>query len=460
MIVGLVYFSLFAMLLVKTVECLLRLFGGIGFNKRKRAVDNGIFGVLSALGCCGRRPNPRRRSTRQRQTLIPPRIHRSASDLSSYMPPPGGIQPDGTATPPRLLSADSRKGSTYSQPPSVLKPEHVNRPYKEDSSDEGYIMGAWQPFPHASNSGHTPVSDGPQTSPPTKLASPSSPTGGTGFARVGGGRAHIDSPYAITSGSTHTFPSIGQQSQIFAAAGGNQSRSMLPMQPVLQGRAVDRNIDDEIPLSVSNVGAGVPLGVNRLPPGSLQPIHIRTKSQTAIVEDYLPNHPRSASSLNSKFGQMQTSISSTSHPKPSLLRPKYVSQDTFLKPPITAPPTTTKFTLGDDNEDDSGGEEPDQQKKKKWYHIRRHRRYSVEGRSSATPSTSDLNGSGSRLQMDQELGGLGLSPSSTQKSFVVIRKPPSTLGRSSQHFAGASVGGGDITQSATYPKASSRPPTR
>jgi hypothetical protein len=142
------------MLLVKTAEGLLRLFGGIGFAKSKRTVDNGILGALGALGWCGKNRRPRRRSTRRMPALMPARMpRRSASDLSSYMPPPGGIHPDGTATPPRLLTADSRKGSSNSQPPSVLKPEHATRPYKEDSSDEGYIMGAWQPFPHAPGQG-------------------------------------------------------------------------------------------------------------------------------------------------------------------------------------------------------------------------------------------------------------------------------------------------------------------
>jgi hypothetical protein len=93
-----------------------------------------------------------------------------------------------------------------------------------------------------------PVTDGPQTLPPTKVASSSSPGGGggTGFSRVGGGRAHFDSPYAIASGSTHTFPSIGQQSQIFAGgSAGNQSGTALPTQPVLQGHGVERSADED-----------------------------------------------------------------------------------------------------------------------------------------------------------------------------------------------------------------------
>jgi len=448
------------MLLVKIVEGLIRLFSGIGFAKTKRTVDSGLLGALGVLGWCGNKQRRRRRSTRRIPPISPARMRRSASDLSSYMPPPGGIHPDGTATPPRFLNTDSRKGSTHSHPPSVLKPEHVNRPYKEDSSDEGYIMGPWQSFPHAPGSGYMPVTDGPQTLPPTKVTSTSSSPaggGGTGFSRVGGGRAHIDSPYAITTGSTHTFPSIGQQSQIFAGSsgGGNQSRTALPIQAVLE-----RSVAEEEPFSVSNVGIGEPVGVNALPLEAMQPVHIRTKSQTAIVEDYLPIPPHSASSL-SKFGQAQASISSVTNPMPNFLRPKYLSQDTFLKPPITAspstaPPTTTKFTVGVDNEDDSGGEEQDQPWWR-WYHIRRNRRYSAEGRPSATPSVSDLGRSGSGLQVDPELGGLDLNAPSTVRSFVVKRKTPSSLGRSSQHVAGTSLGGGGNT---TQQKASSRPPTR
>jgi len=449
------------MLLVKTVEGLIRLFSGIGFAKTKRTVDSGLLGALGVLGCCGKKQRRRRRSTRRTPSILPARMHRSASDLSSYMPPPGGIHPDGTATPPRFLTTDSRKGSTHSHPPSVLKPEHANRPYKEDSSDEGYIMGPWQSFPHAPGSGYMPVTDGPQTLPPTKVASTSSPPaggGGTGFSRVGGGRAHIDSPYAITTGSTHTFPSIGQQSQIFAgtSGGGNQSGTVLPVQAILQGHGVEKNIAEEEPYSVSDVSIGEPVGVNALPLGAMQPVHIRTKSQTAIVEDYLPNTPHSASSLG-KFGQAQASIASMSNPMPNFLRPKYLSQDTFLKPPTTAPATATKFILGDDNEDDSGGEEQEQQRKRRWWnHIRRNRRYSAEGRPSATSSASELDRSGSGLQLDPELGGLGLNAPSTVRSFVVMRKNPSSLGRSSQHVAGTSLGEGGNTQQ----KASSRPPTR
>ena len=464
------YLALVFMLLVKVVEGFLRLFGGIGF-KSKRTGDSGILGALSRLGWCGDRRKPRRRSTRRRLPgTLPISIARKNSDLSSYMPPPGGIHADGTATPPRFLTTDSRMGSTHSQPPSVLKPEYANRPYREDSEDDGFIMGAWQPFPQAG--GHAPVTDGPQTAPPATMGlthfqkvapggSPSTSAGGgtTGFSRVGGGRAHIDSPYAIAnSGSTHTFPSIGQQGQAVASVV-NQSRTTLRSQ-LPHGHGFEGSADDREPLPVSNVETGVPVGTHGLPLGAMVPLHIRTKSQTAIVEDFLPSVPHSASSV-SKFGQGQALASSSQlSTQLGLLRPRYLSQDTLLRPPVTAPPVKSKFTLGDDNDDESGMDEPDQQKKKKWYHLRKNRPHSSEGRTSTTPSAADLSAGSSKVQMDQDLGGLSKSQPSTQRSFVVIRKPHGSMGRVSQQALAARLQGEDSSLHAGPSKDPSRPPTR
>ena len=248
------------------------MFGGIGFDRSKHMVDTGILGACGLLGCCGSKNKRRSRSSSKKRR---PRN----SDLASFLPPVGGaIHNAGTATP--------RMGS---QPPSVLKPEHANRPYREEhNDDDGYIMGAWRPSPRTSM-GYIPVSDGPQTAgnfvvlqPPQKAkVSMSSSAGSTttpGFSRMGGGRAHIDSPYAITTGSTHTFPSIGHQSLKQPSL--NHSNSALPDQ--LLRNSEDNDYDP--PLSLSNVESVMALGNDGLPLES----HIRTKSQSAIVENYLP----------------------------------------------------------------------------------------------------------------------------------------------------------------------------
>ncbi|KAF8961094.1 hypothetical protein BDZ97DRAFT_1940150 [Flammula alnicola] len=427
-ILALVYLALVLMLVVKVMEGLIRAFGGVGFDRSQHVIDSGILGACGLLGCCGsrKRRHGRRRSRNRRTAAGSPSQMDGESDMSSYLPPAGGVMP----------------GSTHSQPPSVLRPEHANQPYKEelDTEDEGYIMGAWQPFPRPS-AGYSPVSDGPQTSglgkfvqqkqsqKPSTGSSASTATP-SGFSRVGGGRAHIDTPYAIASGSTHTFPSLGQQSQ---ATANHSSSALASSQPLSYEQGVEPDSHDAS-LSFSNVEVGlassaaaaVAVGSNGLPPGAM-PAHIRTKSQTAIVEDYLPAGP-SSSSTAKQFQQQQ-------------------QQQQGQGQPSSARQT----------HDEDSGDEPDTQKKKKpWYHLRRNRPHSIEGR---TASTAELGaGAGAAPKVEEELGGLG-NTAQPQRSFVVIRKPPGSMGRLNQPTASGS-GGDAVAGGGTYPKASSRPPTR
>jgi hypothetical protein len=245
-ILALVYLALLLMLLGKIIEGLIRIFGGIGFDRSKHVVDSGILGACGLLGCFRSRKKRRpHRGTRRRQKDLPSKRLRD-SDLSSYLPPAVIIN----NAPPGFVHSQSRRGSGHSQPPSVLKPEHANRPYEEHNDDDGYIMGAWRPSPRPS-SGYIPVSDGLQTAAPGNFVlqppqkpkpSSSSSTGPTtsGFSRIGGGRAHIDSPYAIATGSTHTFPSIGHQSQNL-----NHSSSALACRPLSNEQSVEDNEEDQ-----------------------------------------------------------------------------------------------------------------------------------------------------------------------------------------------------------------------
>lgn len=371
-ILALVFLALLLMLLVKIVEALVRVIGGIGFDRSRHVVDSGLLGACGLLGCCGprkRRPKrqPREKHQYKPTELKPQPVHRD-SDVSSYIPP-AFPNHGGTSTPPRFQGSESRKGSTNSgPPPSVLKPEHAMRPYREDDEDEGFIMGAWQPFPRP---GYAPVlSESPSGStPPPSAQQQSKPSQSTstvaqsGFSRVGGGRAHIDTPYAISGGSTHTFPSIGQQTT--------------PHPPFLD------EDDDSPPPSLSNV-SNYRQDIGILPPGAMQPPHIRTKSQTAIVED--------AGILASIQG----------------LGPQQeASSGGLLRPPVMP------NLPADYHDDDSESLAP---KKKPWYHLRRNRIHSSEG-SPAPPTAPDP-------PVDQELGGSGASPQPA-RSFVVIRKPQS-----------------------------------
>ena len=413
------------------------MFGGIGFDCSKHMVDTGILGAFGLLGCCRLRKKRRSRSNGKHKRRP------KSSDISSFLPPVGGaIHNAWTATP--------RMGSGNSQPPSVLKPEHANRPYREEhNDDDGYIMGAWRPSPRTSM-GYIPVSDGPQTSvpgnfvlqPPQKpklsLSSSAGSTTTPGFSRIGGGRAHIDSPYAITTGSTHTFPSIGHQSLKQSSL--NQSTSALPNQLPNYERSIEDNEDDP-PLSLSNVESGMALGNDGLPLGSTQESHIRTKSQSAIVENYLPVLSGSGSGSGSSTAKQY---------QPFQAPVRQLSHDNFLRFPEDGF-SKNKFTFGggSDPDDDDSGDERDQQKKKKpWYHLRRPRLHSTEGRTSTSASPTDL---GDREHADREMGGLEPSEPKQQRSFVVIRKPANSMGRLTQPSSSAS---------ATFPIDASRPPTR
>ncbi|KAI1796123.1 hypothetical protein LXA43DRAFT_880388 [Ganoderma leucocontextum] len=230
-ILGLIYLAFLLMLIVKILEATLRVIGSIGFSTSKHVVDSGLLGTLGLMGCCGPRHPHRNRG-------YEPTENRAPSNLA--LPRPTPLYKG--ATPPS------------SGPPSVLRPEHAMQPYKEDSDDEtGFIMAAWQPFPRP---GHDQVEE-------QRVANLEPPK--SGFAKVAGGRAHYDSPYAIASGSTQTFPSVERERRKGPSSLAKSTQSM---------------VEDSPPHTPSIASAA-----RSLPPGAMPPAHIRTKSQTAIIEN-------------------------------------------------------------------------------------------------------------------------------------------------------------------------------
>ncbi|KAF8341524.1 uncharacterized protein EI90DRAFT_2904831, partial [Cantharellus anzutake] len=167
---ALVYLAFLLMLLVKAIEGLVRLIGRVPFDKSTHSMDSGLLGALSLAGCCGikRRSRQKRKNPRSSGSAVPHGTPQSSLGLSS---------------PNRLMHQNS--------PPSFLRPEQAFLPYREDADDEtGYIMGAWGNHTFGGPS-YQPVSpENSETTPATTTS---------GFARVGGGRAHADSPFSITS---------------------------------------------------------------------------------------------------------------------------------------------------------------------------------------------------------------------------------------------------------------------
>lgn len=229
---------------IKIIEALIRIIARIPYDRSRHSLDSGLLGVLGLLGCC----RPRRRNKR-RSRRPPANDSQGGSSLGSKQYVAGPVK---NTTPRSSIG-----------PPSVLRPEHALRPYREDSDDEsGYIMGSWQPFPQP---GYAAVEDAPST--PVGETPPKS-----GFARVGGGRAHYDSPYAIQTNSTATTPK-----QEFPSM--ERIRRRTPSPPLRVS---------ETPTNRSTVTVNHQVS-SGLPPGAMSParptVHVRTKSQSAIVED-------------------------------------------------------------------------------------------------------------------------------------------------------------------------------
>jgi len=229
-IVALVYLGFILMLVIKIIEAFVRIFGGVSFLKSRHVVDSGLFGACGLAGCCGARKKSRSRRKARRTSEVPTSSEMSLNNSAIIRPP--------------HLSASP----TNSTPPSVLRPEHALQPYREESDDEeGFIMGAWHSFPRP---GYAVIED---------HARPGSSSKSSGFTKVGGGRSHYDTPYAIQTGSNVTFPSIDKPSVI---------------------TAISQRLSTATP--TPTVGSAVR---ETLPPGAMPPAHIRTKSQTAVIED-------------------------------------------------------------------------------------------------------------------------------------------------------------------------------
>ncbi|KAK1224510.1 hypothetical protein PQX77_012589 [Marasmius sp. AFHP31] len=394
-ILGLIYLALVLMLVIKLMEAFVRLVGRLSFDKSRHVVDSGLLGACGMLGCCGSRRHHRSRrndKSKQKAGNTSARTHRN-SDLSSYAPPP-------------MLTAmntgsDSRKGSVHSgPPPSVLKPEHALRPYREESDDEaGFIMGAWQPFQNQPT-GYIPVKE------------PAPPVKQSGFSRVGGGRAHIDTPYAITgaSQSNTAFPSQERTNRPPAFV--DQSASSLPRSPVFE--------EDSPPPSLSSAAARQQPRQDTLPPGAMQPFHARTKSQTAIVEDAgMLMGMRRRDDSSSSAG----AIGSTGTSRPP-------SRTTRLDS-APAPPSAYRHSAALSEDDRSSVDQP---RKKPWFKLRRNRPHSSEGYRPQDEETP--------------LEPLDIpAPSTTTpgKSFVVIRKNQSSPNRPPQGNAAGTSSAGPST---------------
>ncbi|EIN11076.1 hypothetical protein PUNSTDRAFT_64002 [Punctularia strigosozonata HHB-11173 SS5] len=259
LILALIYLAFVLILFVKIIEGITRICGGVSFDRSRHVVDSGLIGACGLLGCCGGGRQQRRRR----------RYRASDARRPSSQPfalPSSALQQNNQST----LNSQSQtlKAESYG-PPSVLRPEHAMRPYKETDDEEqeaGYIMGAWQPFPRPGyNALAEQHKDSFSSNPSTLVQSTPAPAASSsGFARVGGGRAHYEDPYHIATRSSLTFPSADHS--IDRAE-----------RPTLARHLTNEREEDEVLPTASVVSFA-------RQPTPLTP-HQRTRSQTAIVED-------------------------------------------------------------------------------------------------------------------------------------------------------------------------------
>ena len=206
-----------------------RIVGKVGFERSRHTVDSGLLGVCGLLGCCGTRKRANQPRHRAKHTDLP----KIASQTTLPLTGPRDSTP------------------TQSAPPSVFRPEHALRPYKEENDDDtGYIMGAWRPFPRP---GYASVDHATPPESPSKS--------GAGFSRIGGGRSHFDTPYSIATGSAYTFPSASLDTP-------------------------QRHSHESNPSVTPSFTNAERQPHSSLPPGAMAP-HVRRKSQSAVIEHVL-----------------------------------------------------------------------------------------------------------------------------------------------------------------------------
>ena len=397
------------MFVVKLIEAFVRIAGGVGFHQSRHVVDSGLYGAYGLAGWCGSRP--RRRPRRHGR-------HRPSGSGSGSGPTLrlGSSQISIGKSGPQLLPTPSS-----SAPPSVLRPEHALQPYREESDDEdGYIMGAWHSY---TKPGYSAVEDQTIADPAPPPQKPS------GFMRVGGGRAHFDTPYAIQSDSgasldrqspslnrliTSLQPDFNHPPASFRP-GTTSSSTSTPSVGILQDTSGSSN-----PSGIGGSGGGggnspTPTigraaGRPNLPHGAMSPAHFRAQSQSVIVvqpglADFPPGPPGSNGSGNG------TNTNDTPGKRSSPMR----------LPPI-------RYMSDDDGSFDSASAAP---KKKPWYRALRTKGHSDSG----TP-------------IDEEAGpSSGPSSGNTAgRTFVVVRKNQGQGQSRRQRPSTAGSPGGDLGQ--------------
>ncbi|KAG8956675.1 hypothetical protein FRC04_000153 [Tulasnella sp. 424] len=324
---ALVYIMFALMLFVKITEALVRLIGRVPFDRSRHSMDSGLLGAIGLLPYFRRR----RRNKSRRPRNNPSRAQRDEeseqSRPQSRYNSSGSSHPLMDQTPPRGQGPYQLKAiGTTTSVPSYLRPEQASTPYQEDGDDPdaGYILGAF----HDDFVPPSQTRRQSSASTPTSSQGPQAPS--TGFARIKGGKAHFDSPFAIRMQSPPSASEKRQQRRppnITVDTSVPPPSSTTPTSP--------------LPLSYQQVAttSTTSLGNGSRPSGLAA--HGRKKSETAIIED-------AASVFGPPPGSMPPpSVRSSQSAQPRQPSPSARRTDNPLPPPPIIP------IVGDDESSDS-----------------------------------------------------------------------------------------------------------
>ncbi|KZW04142.1 hypothetical protein EXIGLDRAFT_828063 [Exidia glandulosa HHB12029] len=349
---GSVYAVFALMLLIKVIEGLVRLATGVAFEQQsgsgRHRARSGLFGALAA-GCASRASGKSTKKDRvaQRTGRQRPKHPRTVSGTSgsSYELHDPSLA-EQTALRP--------KGATPLQSSTIGRADHaeslastMGRAPRYESiydDDDGSIMGAWKNLPQFAESVPEPASP---------VLAPAPPAQTTGFARIGGGRTHFETPYAIAKNPPPSaFPKRTQAVVPVAA----------PMAAtIVGGPAVPAIATSSSRPSTSGSGNTVRAGASTpppsspqqqqvpapayLPPGARPPTaprqHVRTRSQTAVIEDASTFFTNSVASRRSS--QERRDEQSSSAPLPNVPAIRVIDDDTTTDSDTAMPPPRRKW---------------------------------------------------------------------------------------------------------------------
>ncbi|KZP00146.1 hypothetical protein CALVIDRAFT_595550 [Calocera viscosa TUFC12733] len=444
---GLIYFQFLLMLVMKILEGVVRLVTGVSFDKSANDYDSGLAGAIG-VGCFPDRHKKNRRRNHSRNLSNP-------AGSANMLGPPSGTRPTYASVP------------TASTDRSFLSPAHVGRPYQEtlDEDQANFsIMRAWQPFPQYTAVATSPVPSGVSHERLDSMASlpqqPQAPAPQSGFTRVRGGRANFESPYTMLTPP----PSLprGAAPPVAPASPPPGARMMRPVSPGGRSALAAARAANTTPRSSPTAppsswpGTQVIAEEPQTPPPRL---HVRTKSQTAIIEDAsalaFPPLTQSQSGPSRSTGVPMARIASGSiaaAASTSRLSLIGIPREAPLPPPTSAivaqNEAAAKAKKGKrwfrglsnpmETSDDEGDERSTQERPTNWF--RRNRRRS-EGDVLSAPRLAALEKTKTQQGQDK--------PAVSGRSFVVMRPlkssgnggssgPPSTPGIAGSPSVGTS----------------------